>query len=258
MQPSPAMQALIEQVYHIFRRYPVPQQFVVCCEYCLSQQEQKALRNTSLRAIPYSLINAWNSSPGPDPQNSDEVRYFLPRLLEFVAQRQFDNIHEVFSLRRINLASKENWREDERAILQRFACQYMADWVSGDEAVELQYMLEMFSRADIALSPLLDAVISVPGYQPTVSIACLLWHNREENIQNSRFEQDDDDKAITAQINAWAFNNQSILKERARQAIENPLKQPEQGTQYQIWEDDWMIDECLCAMYDASSESSGQ
>ena len=112
MHPTPAMQALIEQIYHIFRRYPAPKQFVVCCEYCLSQQEQKALRNTSLRAIPYSLINAWNSSPGPDPQNSDEVRYFLPRLLEFVAQGQFDNIHEVFSLRRINLASKENWRDD--------------------------------------------------------------------------------------------------------------------------------------------------
>ena len=76
MHPTPAMQALIEQIYHIFRRYPAPQQFVVCCEYCLSQQEQKALRNTSLRAIPYSLINAWNSSPGPDPQNSDEVRIF--------------------------------------------------------------------------------------------------------------------------------------------------------------------------------------
>lgn len=64
MQPSPAMQALIEQIYHTFRRYRVPQKFVVCCEYCLSQQEQKALRSTSLRAIPYSLINAWNSSPG--------------------------------------------------------------------------------------------------------------------------------------------------------------------------------------------------
>ena len=73
MHPTPAMQALIEQIYHIFRRYPAPQQFVVCCEYCLSQQEQKVLRSTSLRAISYSLINAWNSSPGPDPQNSDEV-----------------------------------------------------------------------------------------------------------------------------------------------------------------------------------------
>ncbi len=37
----------------------------------------------------------------------------------------------------------------------------MTDWVSGDEAVELQYKLEMFFRADIALSPLLDAIISV-------------------------------------------------------------------------------------------------
>ncbi len=27
MQPSSAMQALIEQIYHIFRRYPAPQQF---------------------------------------------------------------------------------------------------------------------------------------------------------------------------------------------------------------------------------------
>ncbi|HGV3938985.1 TPA: hypothetical protein ACNG1I_002950, partial [Escherichia coli] len=69
--------------------------------------------------------------------------------------------------------------------------------------------------------------------------------------------QDDIDKAITTQTNTWASNNQSILKERARQAIENPLKQSEQGTQYQAWEDEWMIDECLCAMYDASSESSG-
>lgn len=40
MQPSPAMQALIEQIYYTFRRYPVPKQCVVCCEYCLSQQEQ--------------------------------------------------------------------------------------------------------------------------------------------------------------------------------------------------------------------------
>ncbi|MCV4607159.1 hypothetical protein OFB74_30100, partial [Escherichia coli] len=73
-----------------------------------------------------------------------------------------------------------------------------------------------------------------------------------------RDNQDDIDKAITTQTNTWASNNQSILKERARQAIENPLKQSEQGTQYQAWEDEWMIDECLCAMYDASSESSGQ
>ncbi|HII2344549.1 TPA: hypothetical protein ACYZ12_002714 [Escherichia coli] len=255
MQPSPAMQALIEQIYHTFRRYQVPQKFVVCCEYCLSQQEQKALRSTSLRAIPYSLINAWNSSPGPDPQNSDEVRYFLPRLLEFVAQGHFDNIHVVFSLRRINLASKENWRADERAILQRFACQYMTDWVSGDEAVELQYMLEMFFRADIALAPLLDAINSVPDFWSTVSLACLLNRYCEDYIRDN---QDDIDNVITTQINAWARNNHPLLKERARQAIENPLKQPEPMTEYQVWEDDWIIDECLCAMYDASSESPGK
>ncbi|EFX4491799.1 hypothetical protein EY412_19245, partial [Shigella sonnei] len=167
----------------------------------------------------------------------------------------FDNIHVVFSLRRINLANKENWRADERAILQRFACQYMTDWVSGDEAVELQYMLEMFFRADIALAPLLDAINSVPGFWSTVSLACLLNRYCEDYIRDN---QDDIDNAITTQINAWARNNHPLLKERARQAIENPLKQPEPMTEYQVWEDDWIIDECLCAMYDASSESPGK
>ncbi|MCV5945490.1 hypothetical protein OFN94_10895, partial [Escherichia coli] len=79
-----------------------------------------------------------------------------------------------------------------------------------------------------------------------------------KSVSWQHHHQDDIDNVITTQINAWAFNNQSILKERARQAIENPPKQPEQGTQHQVWVDDWIIDECLCAMYDASSESPGK
>ncbi|MCV5348471.1 hypothetical protein OFM93_25620, partial [Escherichia coli] len=129
--------------------------------------------------------------------------------------------------------------EDEWKILQRFACQYMTDWVSGDETVELQYMLEMFFRADIALAPLLDAINSVPGFWSTVSLACLLNRYCEDYIRDN---QDDIDNVITTQINAWARNNHPLLKERARQAIENPLKQPEPMTEYQVWEDDWIID----------------
>ena len=147
-------------------------------------------------------------------------------------QGQFDNIHEVFSLRRINLASKENWREDEREILRQFACQYMTDWVSGDEAVELQYMLEMFSVPISLFRHCLMPLFQFPDFWSAASLACLLNTYRDGYIRDN---QDDIDKAITTQTNTWASNNQSILKERARQAIENPLKQPEQGTQYQIW-----------------------
>lgn len=51
MQPSSAMQALIEQIYHIFRRYPVPSRFHVCCPYCFSEEKQQALRVVSQRAL---------------------------------------------------------------------------------------------------------------------------------------------------------------------------------------------------------------
>lgn len=62
----------------------------------------------------------------------------------------------------------------------------MTDWVSGDEAVELQYMLEMFFRADIALAPLLDAINSVPGFWSTVSLACLLNRYCEDYIRDNQ------------------------------------------------------------------------
>ncbi len=247
MQPSPAMLNLIEQIYHTFRRYTVPKQFVVCCEYCLNKQQQKALQQTSLRAIPYSLLNDWNSSPGPDPQNSDEVRYFLPRLLEFVAHGQFDCVCEDFSLMRINLADKTHWRADERAILERYARQFMADWVSGEEVVELQRMLKMFCRADIAPSRLLDEVLAVPGYWSAASLACLLYKYRAGYIRD---DEDETDDGLAKEICIWMKNNQALITERARLAIENPRRQPETPTEYQVWEDDWMIDECLCAMSD--------
>lgn len=164
MQPSPAMQVLIEQIYYTFRRYPAPKQFVVCCEYCLSQQEQKALRNTSLRAIPYSLINAWNSSPGPDPQNSDEVRYFLPRLLEFVVQGYFDNIHEVFTLRRINLANKAN--------CVRMNWRYCSDlpasiWLIGYLAMKLSNYITCWRCFSVPISPLRHCLMRLSLYPVT-------------------------------------------------------------------------------------------
>ncbi len=103
------------------------------------------------------------------------------------------------------------------------------------------------------LRHLLDTpLIQFPTFWSTVSLACLLNECYEDYIRDS---QDDIDNVITTQINAWAEMNidKAFTEERARQAIENPLKQPEAMTEYQVWEDDWIIDECLCAMYDASS-----
>lgn len=38
MLPSAAMNVLIEQGYHLFRRYRVPSHFNVCCHYCFSTE----------------------------------------------------------------------------------------------------------------------------------------------------------------------------------------------------------------------------
>lgn len=44
MPISCEMQAVIDQGYHLFRRYPVPSRFNVCCHYCFGKEQQRALR----------------------------------------------------------------------------------------------------------------------------------------------------------------------------------------------------------------------
>ncbi len=75
MQPSPAMQALIEQIITPF--------VVIGCRRNLwfvvniaESAGTKGITEYIVTSDPVFLINAWNSSPGPDPQNSDEVRIF--------------------------------------------------------------------------------------------------------------------------------------------------------------------------------------
>lgn len=250
---SAAMQDIIEQGYSLFRRYPVPSRFNVCCAYCFSEEQQQALRQTSIRTVPFDLLRDWNSSCNPEAQDSNEIRYLLPRLLEFIAYREFPStIDETCCLRRVGETNINHWRPEEQEFMVRFAQQFMRDWVSVDDVVELDYMLQMFHFGSLKIAPLLDAILDVPGYWVTVSLAYLLYFQRDDMIRDAFVERDEDDESVTHQIKAWATCVRRQLFKRAAQAIETPESLRQCSATYSAPVDSWMIDECLCAMHDAS------
>lgn len=246
MSPSSAMNALIEQGYHLFRRYRAPLHFNVCCHYCFSAEQQRALRQTSLRAVPVELMTAWNNSINPEVQDCDEIRYLLPRLLEMVARKKFPGLYPGSCLRRVGKTQMQRWRADERLFLLHFGQQFMRDWLLPDDAVELYLILEMFWFGGLDIPPLLDAVLDVPGYWAAASLAWLLCTYR-----GTLAEGDSEDDAIARQIGAWATSARPQLIERAAQAIEAPMKPSQHSAIYSAGADSWMIDECLCAMHEA-------
>lgn len=253
MPPSGAMQDIIEQGYLLFRRYPVPSRFNVCCAYCFSEEQQQALRQTSIRAVPFDLLRDWNSSANPEAQDSNEIRYLLPRLLEFIAYREFPStIDETCCLRRVGETNINHWRPEEQAFMVRFAQQFIRDWVSVDDVVELNDMLQMFHFGGLKIVSLLDAMLEVPGYWATVSLAYLLYFQRDDMIRDAFVDRDEDDESITQQIKVWATCVRRQLFKRAAQAIETPESLRQCSATYSAPVDSWMIDECLCAMHDAS------
>ncbi len=76
MQPSSAMQALIERyiIFFVVIRRRSNLWFVVNLP---ESTGTKSITEYIVASDSFSLINAWNSSPGPDPQNSDEVVIFF-------------------------------------------------------------------------------------------------------------------------------------------------------------------------------------
>ena len=250
MQLSEAMDKIIERIYKIFDRYPVPQQFNLCMPCCVSPQEEKALRQTSLRELPFALLHTYVHGSIGQEINSSEIRYILPRLLEFIAHKEYPGISEEICLKRVGLSGIENWLPAEQAVLADFARQYLVDLLteaqSAGRLLRLDEVLIMFHMAGVDITPLLDAVLEQPGFWALASLAFMLHMKRTNGCLNNSFLNDKDANSdlLNQRINEWVKHSASQLSALAEQAIISPADLTEHDQRY------W-IEESLCALYDS-------
>lgn len=257
MQPGENMMAIIERAYQVFGRYPVPRNFDICGACCVSPEEEWALYEVPLRKLSFEVLNSYNQSARSEVQDSNEVRYLLPRLFELIAHGQYPGISDEVSLSRVGGASPTSWLPVEYDLLTQFARQHVIDLLNEAEEharlAELDAILIMFHLAGLEVTPLLDTALEQPGFWAIASLAFMIFKEREDGQLSNAFSSNRDEQALNQRINDWIECSRQKLSERAAVAIVSPadLKQHYEryydGMTLGFW-----IDDSLAALHDLS------
>ncbi len=85
---SPELELVVESAYREFADYRLTGPLTVCrCPVCVDAQAERELRSVALREMPARLLAEYtHSAHGCDDQAAAELRYFLPRYFELIAQ----------------------------------------------------------------------------------------------------------------------------------------------------------------------------
>jgi hypothetical protein len=121
----PELDAIIADAYDVFGRYRIGDTLTVChCTCCMTPEVERELVKTPLREIPADLLAEYTNSAHDwdDGPVAREMRYFLPRYLELIAQgRPPDSMGLDICLRRLAFAKwREQWPDREVAVIDRF------------------------------------------------------------------------------------------------------------------------------------------
>ncbi len=84
---DPALAKAVEHVYQRFAQYRISGPLEVClCPVCMTEETRAELVSTPLRQISRDLLAEYTNSAHGVPQDTDQMKYFLPRYLELIAQ----------------------------------------------------------------------------------------------------------------------------------------------------------------------------
>lgn len=126
--PDPA--AAIERCYRIFAAYPIPQQPLdVCtCPACADAALIAEMCRLPLRKIGVQHFYEYSDASKSPVQPADELKYFLPRLLELFAETDGREmaLSEEEALERIGNCPPNTFSPAERRALDDFAGAYFA------------------------------------------------------------------------------------------------------------------------------------
>ena len=124
----------IEEAYTIFASYSITSFLTVCdCGNCITQEEIKLLVTTPLRELSRDLIDTYISAMFENEDKAIiELRYFLPRMLELLSQREILYIDEGFSLSKCHFEREDIWKPAESAFMERFAKAFFNEVLEGE------------------------------------------------------------------------------------------------------------------------------
>lgn len=123
----PTLDAAVRHLYVVFGRHCAPEHALdVCLGCCVDVNVERELRQLPLKALTAHHIYQYNDSAKSVVQPEGEILYFLPRMLELLAQgAQLHHSMELY-LDRVGRCEVGAFSSQERRALQDFALAYFS------------------------------------------------------------------------------------------------------------------------------------
>ncbi|WP_343292045.1 hypothetical protein AAHN93_07485 [Vandammella animalimorsus] len=181
---SSALAAAIEHAYRVFGACPPPAgPLDVCMPCCVEPEMEEQLRHLPLRQLTPKHLYEYNNSAKNDVQSIAEVGYFLPRLLELIAQGKEVHHSTELYLDRLGRCpadslSSEQWQAVQAVAQALFAdCLARYPWERGGpwNGYTLFDVLLMLHIGGLDIQPLLDLWLRTDTPQATLHYANAAW-----------------------------------------------------------------------------------
>lgn len=179
------MQSVIDEFYQVFN-YPTPTEPLnVChCGGCIDDNIELQMRTLPLRELTKEHFYQYNTSAKDDIENPNEIKYFLPKMVElFVQDKELHHSTELY-FQRVANCSKESFTPKEWVLWDKFANLYLDnllkqypydcfDFLSDN----IFTILLMFNLAHIDIEPFLMRWRRADTLQATAHYVYASWND---------------------------------------------------------------------------------
>ncbi|GAA4044959.1 hypothetical protein GCM10022409_33790 [Hymenobacter glaciei] len=216
------LQEIISAAYEMFAPYTVGPTLDVCKACCVSDAEEQELLRTPLRTISAATLDAgyFSSAHSGSRREHLELKHFLPRLLELVAQFEFPVHSTEITFSRLELHRSTEWPASERALLQNFAEAFFAECLGQyplPNSTSLTELLIMFGLGRFDVAALLAAWASARSQSSALHISDFLLHDvRFRQAGQHRLQNPFSEPHINAAVAAW-LSESFVLQQLAQQ-----------------------------------------
>lgn len=183
-QRESAVRAALAVVYTTFGRYGAPKRLNDAVPWHIDEDVNRDMCTLPLRDLKRRHFWEYNIENQYEVQPAEEIKYFLPRMLELVVHREEINHAPELYLQRLGQCGPNALSLAERAVLEDFAVAFFAwaleQWPDQDRPV-LPYgnaftILLMWDIAGLDVSPLLSHWLSHEGAAPTLHyVEAVYW-----------------------------------------------------------------------------------
>ena len=205
---------LVEEAYSLFSAYSFGDSFEVCygtC--CLQRDDGKLIQITALRYLERKLIYEYlDAAESTDKfALTQQMKYLLPRILEFLADGEELSINTEVSLRKCYFSEPQAWKKKEIQFMQNFALIFFEqNALHPSKRYPLDELVIMFHLSGLDIQPLLDKWINlIQGHSALMQLVNMLIYDFNYGMYNQAFAEDD----LKKQINQWILNplNQNMI-----------------------------------------------